>query len=132
MTHAAAIARGVMVAGFAWGTLTHAADWWRFGWWPYRFGPPLPNAFWNALVLLDAVTVVLLAHRRPRHGVVLAVTVMVVDVAVNAWAWRMLGIDAFATAVPVQAAFLGYVLGAAPLVWGARGGILAAASGAAR
>jgi len=30
VTRAAAIARGVMVAGFAWGTLTHAADWWRF------------------------------------------------------------------------------------------------------
>ncbi|WP_019515833.1 hypothetical protein [Sphingomonas sp. Mn802worker] len=114
---AAAIARGVIVAGFVWGTLTHAADWWRYGWWPYRFGPPMLNAFWNALVLLDAMTVVLLLRRDLRAGLMLAIVVMVADVAANSYAWRMLGVTAFEGAVPIQAAFLGYVVGAVPLLW---------------
>jgi len=117
VTRAAAIARGVMVAGFAWGTLTHAADWWRFGWWPYRFGPPLPNAFWNALVLLDAVTLALLLRRDPRGGVAMAAAVMIADVAANGYAWQVLGFDRVAPAVAMQAAFLVFVLGAAPLLW---------------
>ena len=117
MKRAAAIARGVMVAGFAWGTLTHAADWWRFGWWPYRFGPPLPNAFWNALVLLDAVTLALLLRRDPRGGVAMAAAVMIADVAANGYAWQVLGFDRVAPAVAMQAAFLVFVLGAAPLLW---------------
>ena len=117
MRRAAAIARGVLIAGFSWGTLTHAADWWRFGWWPYRVGPVGLQAFWNALVLLDAGVIILLARGDARRGVALAVAVMIADVAANAWAWRALSIDALATAVPVQAAFLGYVLGVAPLLW---------------
>ncbi len=117
MTRAAAIARGVLIAGFAWGTLTHAVDWWRFGWWPYRFGPPLANAFWNALVLLDAVTVALLLRRDARGGVVMAAAVMIADVTANVYAWQVLGLERFAIGVAFQAVFLGYVLGAAPLLW---------------
>jgi hypothetical protein len=117
VTRAAAIARGVMVAGFAWGTLTHAVDWWWFGWWPYRFGPPLPNAFWNALVLLDAVTLALLLRRDPRGGVAMAAAVMIADVVANVYAWQILSIERFAVGVAFQTAFLGYILGAAPLLW---------------
>ncbi|WP_294354738.1 hypothetical protein [uncultured Sphingomonas sp.] len=113
----AAIARYVLIAGFAWGTLTHAVDWWQFGWWPYRFGPPLANAFWNALVLLDAVTVALLLRRDLRGGVVLAAAVMIADVTANVYAWQVMGFERFAVGVAFQAAFLGYVAGAAPLLW---------------
>lgn len=41
---------------------------------------------------------------------------MIADVAANTYAWHILHVDAFATAVPVQAAFLGYILGSAPIV----------------
>ncbi|MBW6522995.1 hypothetical protein KZ810_05750 [Sphingomonas sp. RHCKR47] len=121
MTRAAAIARGVLIAGFAWGTLTHAIDWWRFGWWPYRFGPPLANAFWNALVLLDAVTVALLMRHIARGGVAMAAAVMIADVTANIYAWQVLGFERFAISVAFQAAFLGYVLGTAPLLWREQG-----------
>jgi hypothetical protein len=87
---AAAIARGVLIAGFARGTLTHAGDWWRFGWSPYRRGPLVLQAFRNAL-LLDPGAVALLACDERRSGLVLAMRVM----------------DALSIAVPVQAASLG-------------------------
>lgn len=59
----------------------------------------------------------LLAKGRRRAGLGFGILVIVADVAVNAYAWRALGIEAFATAIPVQAAFLGFLLGAAELVW---------------
>lgn len=77
----------------------------------------MPNAFWNALVLLDAVTVALLLRRDPRGGVAMAAAVMIADVAANVYAWQVMGFDWFAIGVVVQAAFLGFILGAAPLVW---------------
>ncbi|WP_294192639.1 hypothetical protein [uncultured Sphingomonas sp.] len=116
----AAVARYVLIAGFAWGTLTHAVDWWQWGWWPYRFGPPLLNAFWNALVLLDAAAVALLLRRDSRGGVVLAAAVMIADVAANVYAWQVLSFERFAVGVAFQSAFLGYVLGAAPSLWRGR------------
>ena len=107
----------VLVAGFGWGTATHAADFVRHGWWPYRFGPLALNLFWNALVFLDAAVVALLVSGRRRAGLALGAAVMAVDVAVNSYAWRGLGIGDFATAVPVQAAFAGFLFGALGLLW---------------
>ena len=62
--------------------------------------------------LMTSIVPLVMPSRRAR-----ALAVMIADVAANAWAWRALDIDALATAVPVQAAFLGYVVGVAPLLW---------------
>ena len=111
-------ALAVIIAGFAYGAITHAADFVRFGFAPYEFGPPAFNLFWNSLVLLDAMVVALLLLGWRRGGLALGLAVMLVDVGVNSYAWQVLGIgDAFATAVAIQAAFLGFLLGATPFLW---------------
>ena len=67
--------------GFLIGTYTHVADLVRHGF----LAAPVPLAvgvFWNALTLLDLLVVALLWWR-PRAGIGLAVSIMVVDVSVN-------------------------------------------------
>ena len=67
--------------GFLIGTYTHVADLVRNGF----LAAPVPLAvgvFWNALTLLDLLVVALLWWR-PKAGIWLAVSIMVVDVSVN-------------------------------------------------
>jgi hypothetical protein len=45
---------------------------------------------------------------------------MVADVSANAFASFVLGIPGFAVALPLQAAFLGFVLGSLPFLWPAK------------
>ena len=111
------ILTGLAVAGFGFGTATHAWDFMRFGWWPYQYGPVGLTLFWNALVLLDAVVVVLLLTRR-RVGLSVGIAVMMLDVVANSYAWRALGYDGFDIAVPIQAAFLIFLLIAWPALAG--------------
>lgn len=111
------VALGVIVAGFAIGCFTHAMDFWWFGWAPYRFGPPVLNAFWNSLVLLDAVVIVLLVKGWRRAGLVLALAVMLGDVAANSYAWGRLGLSEFAPALVAQTGFLGFLLGSVGFLW---------------
>jgi hypothetical protein len=110
-------ALAVYLLCFGYGALTHAYDFVRYGWWPYRFGPPAANLFWNALLLLDAAVVALLLLGRRRVGLALALVVIAADVAINFYAWRVLGFDGFAVAVPVQALVLGFVLGSIAFLW---------------
>lgn len=121
LTHAASAAErfalAVLIAGFAFGAATHGLDFVRFGFAPYRFGPPALNLFWNALVLLDAAVVALLLFGWRRAGLMLGAGILMLDVAANSYAWAALGLDEFATAVPLQAAFLGFLLGAAGFLW---------------
>jgi hypothetical protein len=56
---------------------------------------------------------------RWRAGLVATAVLMVADVAINAYAWVILGFDAFAGAVPVQAGFAAVVLA---LAWRYRAG----------
>jgi hypothetical protein len=100
----------LVALGFAFGAATHALDFVHFGWWPYRFGPPSLNLFWNALVALDAAIVVLIVTGRRMAGLALASVVMIADVAANTYAWLELGFSAFVVSVPLQSAFLGFVL----------------------
>lgn len=100
----------LVALGFGFGAATHALDFVHFGWWPYRFGPLPLNVFWNALVVLDATIVVLIVAGRRIAGLALASSVMIVDVAANTYAWLGLGFSAFAVSVPLQSAFLGFVL----------------------
>lgn len=100
----------LVALGFAFGAATHALGFVHYGWWPYRFGPPLLNVFWNALVVLDAAVVVVIVAGRRAAGLALASAVMIADVAANSYAWLGLGFGAFAISVPLQSAFLGFVL----------------------
>lgn len=99
----------LVAAGLAIGAGFHAADVLRLGWWPYQFGPAAFRLFWNALLPLELAIIALLAWRR-RVGLVAASALMTADVAVNGYAWRALGYDAFAAAVPIQAGFAVFVL----------------------
>jgi hypothetical protein len=100
----------LVALGFLFGSATHALDFVHFGWWPYRFGPPPLNIFWNALVVLDAAIAGLIFAGWRVAGLASASIVMIADVAANTYAWLGLGFDAFAISVPVQSAFLGLVL----------------------
>ncbi|MGK6323499.1 hypothetical protein ACMGDM_10465 [Sphingomonas sp. DT-51] len=99
----------LVALGLGLGAAFHAADFLHHGWWPYRFGPSPLNLFWNALLPLDVVVIALLAWHW-RLGLLAASLLMAADVAVNFYAWRALGFEAFASAVPLQAMF-------AVLVW---------------
>lgn len=99
------------------GGTTHVIDIARGGLLPYA-GVPLPiNAFWTSLALLDFAAVILLWRRR-NLGVLLTAAIMVADVSINSYASYGLGI-AFKSFAPLQAQtlFLGFVLGAIPMVW---------------
>ncbi|MBB3346687.1 MULTISPECIES: hypothetical protein [unclassified Sphingomonas] len=99
----------LVALGLAIGAAFHAADVLRHGWWPYQFGPSGFRMFWNALLPLDLTVIALLAWKR-RVGLVAACALMTADVAVNGYAWRVLGYDAFAAAVPIQVGFSLFVL----------------------
>jgi len=114
---AKAVALGVLILGFAWGTFTHALDFMTFGWMPYRIAGPAMNAFWNALVFLDAIVLALLLSPLRRCALVAAALLMIADVGVNSYAAFALDIPGFAVGVAFQAAFLGFILGSLPVFW---------------
>jgi membrane protein HdeD len=98
--------------------LNHAHDIWQGGWLPYGVAPLPINAFWTALAGIDLLAAGLLLSR-PRAGVLLALLIMVSDVAVNSYAKYGLGFRGWHTdlSVQLQSLFLGFVAGTAPLVW---------------
>jgi hypothetical protein len=114
------IALGVYVACFAIGSISHALDFAVLGLRPYSWGPPLLEALWSSLVVLDPVAAALLLFGKRRAGLVLATIIMVCDVAANSYAFFVLGIEGFAVALPLQAAFLGFVLGSIGFLWPAQ------------
>ena len=89
---------------------------------PYAEAPIMLEAFWSSLVVLDFTVVALLLFGQRRAGLALAAIIMVGDVAANSYASFGLGIEGFAVALPLQAAFLGFVLGSIGFLWPARGG----------
>ena len=108
---------GAIALGFATGMITHALDFWWFGWAPYLFGPPVLNLFWTALVGLDAAVLVLLALGWTRCALALAMAVMIGDVSANSYAWSVLGLGEFAPALVAQSGFLGLLLGSVGFLW---------------
>lgn len=111
------IALAAYIACFGIGAVNHARDFLIYGWRPYAWGPPILEAFWSLLIIFDSLVIALIVFGRRRLGLSLAVFTMVTDVAVNTYAWKTLAFEGFASAVPLQAAFLGYVLGSAPFLW---------------
>ena len=115
------IALGVYVACFAIGTVSHALDFLLLGLRPYSWGPPMLEAFWSSLVVLDPIAAGLLLFGQRRAGLALAAIIMVCDVAANSYAFFVLGIEGFAVALPLQTAFFGFVLGSIGFLWPDRG-----------
>jgi ParB/RepB/Spo0J family partition protein len=87
------IALGVYIACFTIGTVTHALDFWALGLRPYSWGPPILEAFWSSLVVLDPAAAGLLLFGKRRAGLALAAIIMVCDVAANSYAFFVLGIE---------------------------------------
>ena len=111
----------VQVVCFVGAGLNHARDIWQGGWLPYEAAPLPMNAYWTALAPLDLLAAGLLLTR-PKAGVAVALLIMVSDVAVNSYAHYGLGFRGWYgdLALQLQSTFLGFVVGAAPLVWWAR------------
>ena len=110
----------VVVAGFFTGVVTHGLDFLERGPRPYAGEPLALEAFWSALLLLDASTVILLLIGRRKAGLILALVIMVVDVAANSVAHHGLGFGAVAWKLQLQTLFLGFVLGSVGFLWPAR------------
>jgi hypothetical protein len=83
----------------------HVFDLWRHGWLPYRFAPLPLNAYWTALTLLDALAAVLLLCQ-PRAGLVLALLIIVSDVAINLFARFQLRLRLHPLMLSLQVLFL--------------------------
>lgn len=115
--HWAAIS--VYIACFTVGGFNHARDFWAFGPRPYNFSWAASwlEAFWSALVLLDFAVVSLLIAGKRRTGLALAAAVMVCDVGANSCAAFAIGLDGFSLALPLQATFLGFILGSILFLW---------------
>lgn len=111
------IALAVYILCFAIGTVSHALDFLAQGLRPYSWGPPLLEVFWSSLMVLDPAAAALLLSGKRRAGLALAAIIMVCDVAANSYAFFVLGIEGFAVALPLQAAFLGFVLGSIGFLW---------------
>jgi len=70
---------------FLWATKNHILDIWRGGFLPYTEAPLVFNIYWTSLTLLDPLAIILLYYF-PYYGMVLAVLIMVSDIAVNLYA----------------------------------------------
>lgn len=105
------------VVCFAIGGINHGRDFLAYGPRPYSWGPPLLEAFWTALIFLDSAVVILLLRGERRAGLALAAVVMILDVAANSYAAFVLAVPGFGVALPLQSAFLGFVLGSIVFLW---------------
>jgi hypothetical protein len=96
----------------------HARDLWLGGLLPYDWAPLAINAYWASLALLDPLTVVLL-YTFPRAGMLLALAVMLSDVAINSYVAYVVFSPscAFGVSLQLQSLFLGFVVGTVPFVW---------------
>ena len=68
-----------------WGTKNHIIDIWNGGFLPYTYAPMGFNVYWTSLTFLDPLAIILLCFL-PYYGLVLAVFIMVSDIAVNLYA----------------------------------------------
>ena len=104
-------ALGPYVVSFGVGAINHARDFLTYGWRPYAFAPRALEAFWTSLLVLDVLVIVLVFANWRRSSLLLAAVVMISDVSADAFASFVLERPGFAVALPLQAAFLGFVLG---------------------
>ena len=75
------------------------------------------ETFWTSLIILGSLAVATLLSRYKAVGLLLSLGIMIADVAANTYALVVLDIPAFGLSVPLQATFLGFILGSLPFVW---------------
>ena len=101
----------IYVLCFGLGTLSHGRDFLLNGLRPYAAAPLPFEAFWSSLIFIDIVVIGFLCSRNMRFGVVLALAIMLADVAINTYATMMLGIDILVGPLVLQSVFLGFMVG---------------------
>jgi hypothetical protein len=106
----------VLIIGFAIGTLTHARRLLTAGWVAIPTAPAWMNVYWTALTVLNPFAAVLLLRWR-RAGLVLAIAIMLSDVAINTYALHGLRLP---SVLQAQTLFCGFLLGAAGFLGGGR------------
>lgn len=110
---------GVLVAGFAIGTLTHALHLATGGWIVFANAPVWMNVYWTALAALDPLAAVLLLWRRST-GLTLGAAIILSDVAINSHALYGLGLPFGFLSLQLQTLFCGFLLGAAGFLMGTK------------
>ena len=103
---------------FLWATKNHIIDIWRGGLLPYNYAPLAFNCYWTSLTLLDPLAIVLLYYR-PYQGMVLAVLIMISDIAVNLYAtYTFWNGDIYTNRLlQLQILFGIFVFSTVPIVW---------------
>lgn len=72
----------IYMIGFGIGTISHAMDMVKLGFFGYTFAPFLWNAFWTSLLILDPL-VIFLFFFSYKFAVFLAVIIMILDILIN-------------------------------------------------
>ena len=103
---------GVLVAGFAIGTVTHTLHLINVGWVVFDAAPTWMNVYWTALTRLDPLAAVLLLYRRP-VGLALGAAIILSDVGINSYALYGLDLPFGFLSLQLQTLFCGFLLGAA-------------------
>lgn len=107
---------GVLVAGFAIGTVTHTLHLINVGWVVFDAAPTWMNVYWTALTGLDPLAAVLLLYRRP-VGLALGAAIILSDVGINSYALYGLALPFGFLSLQLQTLFCGFLLGAAGFLW---------------
>ncbi|KNX41081.1 hypothetical protein ROTO_23820 [Roseovarius tolerans] len=106
----------IYVLCFAIGALSQGKDFIYYGWRSYKAAPLPIEVFWSGLIWIDILVVVVLLSRKRRLGVVLALSVMLADIAINSYATRLLGFAILVGPLVLQSVFLGFILGSICIV----------------
>lgn len=107
----------VYTLAFGIGTTTHTIDAVNYGW-PVDI-PAVPNwlnMYWSSLIVLDPLAILLLWTRQ-KIGLMVALFIMLTDVAFNSYATYELKVWDWSYFLQLQSLFLGFLLGTAPFVW---------------
>ena len=107
---------GVLVAGFAIGTVTHTLHLINVGWVVFDAAPTWMNVYWTTLTGLDPLAAVLLLYRRP-VGLALGAAIILSDVGINSYALYGLALPFGFLSLQLQTLFCGFLLGAAGFLW---------------
>lgn len=109
------VAVGVLVTGFAIGTVTHVLHLFTAGWIVFADAPVWMNVYWTALTALDPLAAALLLYRRP-VGLALGAAIILSDVATNSYALYELGLPFGFLSLQLQTLFCGFLIGVAGLL----------------
>lgn len=103
---------GVLVAGFAIGTITYTLLLINIGWVVFGAAPVWMNGYWALLTGLDPIAAALLLYRRP-IGLAVGAVIILSDVGINSYALYGLGLPLGFSSLQFQTLFCGFLLGAA-------------------